>query len=114
MSEETVEAKKPFTVHPNDSRTHGFGFGSLLPTGVTISAVVSTVVTGGDGSLTATGKAVITSLSTDSLGNEIAADEGVSATLANGTAGTDYKVTVTATDSNGETITGVFPVLCRN
>lgn len=111
---ETVVTKKEFIVHPSDSRVHGFGFGTLLPTGVTISAFVSAVVTGGDGSLTATGGAVITSLSTDSLGNSITANEGVSATLANGTAGQDYTVTVIVTDSNGETIAGVFPVLCRN
>jgi len=111
---ETVVAKKPFVVHPSDSRVYGFGFGTLLPTGVTISAVVSTVVTGGDAALTATGGAVISSLSTDASANEIATNEGVSATMANGTAGQDYTVTVIVTDSAGETVTGVFPVLCRN
>ena len=111
---ETVVAKKPFVVHPGDSRVYGFGFGTLLPTSRTVSAVDSVVVSGGDASLTATGAAVITSESTDALGNVIAANEGASATLAGGTAGQDYKVTVIVTDSNSEKIAGVFPVLCRN
>ena len=111
---ETVVAKKPFVVHPNDSRKYGFGFGTLLPTGVTISTVDAVTVSGGDGSLTASSKAVITSSSTDALGNEIAANEGVSATLKDGKAGQDYKVTADVTDSNSEKISGVFPVLCRD
>ena len=111
---ETVTAKKPFVVHPNDDGTYGFGFGTVLPTDVTVSSVVSVVVSGGDGALTSASPAVVSSQSVDALGNTIEANEGASAKLSGGTAGQDYEVTVTITDSTSEKIAGVFPVLCRN
>ena len=111
---ETVEARRTFQKHPNDDRTFGFGFGTLLPTGVTVDSVAAPVVSGGDGALTAASEAVITTQSVDALTNTIEANEGASAKLSGGTAGQNYKVTITVTDSNGEDIAGVFPVDCRD
>ena len=115
---QTVKAADPFVVHPSDIRVHGFGFGNLLASGIIISTVSSTTVTakvsGGDTTLTATGGAVLSSASTDSLGNTISANEGVSATVKLGTAGSDYYITVIVVTSDSETLTGVFEVQCRS
>lgn len=115
---QTVQADKAFVVHPSDIRVHGFGFGHLLASGITISSVTSTIVTakvsGGDTTLTATSGAVLSSVSADSLGVTIAANEGVSATVKLGTAGSDYYITVIVVTSDSETITGVFEVQCRS
>lgn len=110
---ESTKANAAIVKHPDDNRTYGFGFGPVLPSGVTIASVQSISISGSDSSLTATGEAVITSDTTDANGKEIKANEGAKAKLAGGTDGVDYTVHIVGRDSDGEDIGGDWPVHVR-
>ena len=112
-----IRASKPFYKHTYDSVQYGFVFSSLLPAGVTIATVDATTVATEAGTsstaLTCTGGAANGSTFTDDDGNTVAIGEAVQATVAGGTAGVRYGITVKVTASNGEKYGGIFSVIVK-
>lgn len=118
----TVRFDEPLVVHPGDSRPLRFNFTPALSTATSILSSVVSIVLDPDTSL-ALGSAGINAEAFNDMpngqGNTIAVGKAVVATPSGGVAGTDYDVTVTATeeDAEGNTvgdIVGVGTIKCRD
>lgn len=108
-STNAVTAAVPFVKHLADERALGFVFDQVLAPGDTIATVDNVeidVAAGDDGSatLTVSGEQTNAAAYTDDEGGTVAADTAVLATVAGGTEGVDYGVTVTVTTETGEVL----------